>query len=388
MYPSMTNRATDVALVLAMMTAGMALFAHIAGRFSQIALTKTVFCGSILRATANLGLAMAVLLSSLAWLIVSSFLWGIGGAFYTVGLESGISEMVVRLNRAEAFGRLQSVNSIGSMIGAFIAFFILASARGDLVWGAVYMFIFFAGSSIIGGGIVLFRGTEMESSPHRERPNRPVQLRHSAYVLVLAFAISAFIIALVTPFVELYIIATVSSDVVLVALTYLPGAILGAILGPRLGRISDRGGKIRLLVAASVIGSVSVILIVAVPYMAVLLSDILSPIIEVSVMEAALLLIAVLFTNSAIASTAIFVIMLSVMGTAYEGEAGQGVGMYESSLAVARVTGPIAGGIMWDVSSPATPILVVGVLGLIVIPFYYLGIQQYDRDLQNMDLDD
>ncbi len=383
MYPSMTSSTTDVALVLSMMTAGMALFSPLAGRASQRLPLSTIFYGSVMRAVSNLVMSMAVLWASLPGLGLGSLLWGVGGAFYVVGIEAVVSEQVARDRRAEAFGRLQSVYSIGSMIGGIIAFFILLVLVEDLITGASYVFIFLAATNVIGGSLIyLNRAAHSRHHVMEHSPRMVQRLRSPAHVLILAFATSTFIVALVTPFVELYVIATVSNDVGLVAMTYLPGAVLGAVLGPRLGRVYDRGSKTRLLVAACIVGSVSVLLFVAVPHMASTITSILSTVFATDTIYVALILIAVLFTTSAVATTVVSIILLSVMGTAYEGVAGHGIGIYEASLSIARVAGPIAGGIMWDLSSPSTPMLFAGLIGLSVIPVYYRGILDYTSSSQ------
>ncbi|MBD3405718.1 MAG: hypothetical protein GF411_06255 [Candidatus Lokiarchaeota archaeon] len=59
------------------------------------------------------------------------------------------------------------------------------------------------------------------------------------------------------------------------------------------------------------------------------------------------MLIAILFTIEGIAATSAYTVMTAILGTAYEGRAGEGFGTFEAIVEMARFLGPIVGGLAW-----------------------------------------
>ncbi|MHA1864504.1 MAG: MFS transporter, partial [Candidatus Thorarchaeota archaeon] len=105
-YGSMGASATEVALIFSMLTLGVAVFSPVAGKIAKRGRRrKSIFAGTVIRALAYTGMAIAVFLGNKYILILNSLIWGLGAAFYRVGSDAEISERVLQENRAEAFGR-------------------------------------------------------------------------------------------------------------------------------------------------------------------------------------------------------------------------------------------------------------------------------------------
>ena len=71
--------------------------------------------------------------------------------------------------------------------------------------------------------------------------------------------------------------------------------------------------------------------------------------------------------------------MSAIFGTAYEGRAGQGFGIFEGATAFSRFAGPIAGGVLWDTVNSSAPFVLVGVAGYLVIPAYCIGMRRFEQ---------
>ncbi|MHA2150845.1 MAG: MFS transporter [Candidatus Thorarchaeota archaeon] len=362
-YTSMGASATEVALVFALLTLGAAIFSPVAGRFAKRGRRReSIFIGAIVRAAAYFGMAASILLTDIILLILNSLLWGLGAAFYRVGSDSEISERVLRENRAEAFGRWQAANGRGSVIGAFLGFTVLFSFDGN----AFPVFILYAISNLIGGIIVIRKRPPLEARVEKttESVVKSV-IGIGIAALVLAAAIDTFITALLSPFVELYILEVFTTDILLVALVYLPGGILAGTLGGYLGRLADHSSKIGLVSVAVVVGAISTLGLVFIP-------SLVGPPFD-------LILVATLFSISSVTAIMAYTVMSSVFGTAYEGRASEGFGMFEAAMGFSRFTAPLIGGILWDFLDPTAPFILVGLSGFILVPIYAYGMRKYEQ---------
>jgi len=339
-YGPMNASATQVALVFSLLTLGTAAFSPAAGRFAKRGRRReAIFLGAIIRAIAYGGMALSILLLDVNVLILNSLIWGLGAAFYRVGMDAEISERVLRENRAEAFGRREAATNRGNVIGAFVGFTVLF-----LFEDAVYVFLLYALTNLVGGYVVLRQ---------------------------VATAIDTFISALLSPFVELYILDQFTTDIMLVALVYLPGGIIAGTFGGSMGRFADHQSKVSIVSVAVIIGAASTLGLVFIP---AILPEPYN-----------LLVIALLFSIGMITGIMAYTVMSSVFGTAYEGRAGEGFGMFEAAMGFARFTAPLVGGLLWDYINPSAPFILVGLSGFILVPIYVYGMKKYERALQQRD---
>ena len=344
--------AVQVGLIFAFLTLGTAIFSPIAGKVAKVGRRRvTIAIGAIARGFSYMGMATGVLLGIIDLLIINSLIWGCGAAFYWVGSDSEISERVLEKNRAEAFGRRQAASAQGSVIGAIIGFSLI------FTFNEIVPFLFFAAMNILGGIIVI---ADRVPSTQREFPKWSKDTQAAVAVgiaaLVIAAAIDAFGMALLAPFVELFIIDRFTSDLILVALIYLPPGIISSIVGGQVGRYADKSNKVLIVAFASFVGFLTNVFLVIAP-------DIFW--------------IAVIFSVQNVIGVAGHTVMASVFGTAYEGRAEEGFGLFGGVLAFARFIAPIIGGMIWISINPAAPFLLVGTTELLLVPVYYLGMRKY-----------
>lgn len=364
-YGSMGASATQVALIFSLLTLGATLFSPVAGKVVKRGQRReSIFFGATVRALAYSGMAVSITILNLEILIINSLIWGLGAAFYRVGSDAEISERVMRENRAEAFGRREAANGRGQVIGAFIGFTLFFASEN-----AVIVFLFYAAANLLGGLIVVRHRQPLEIQ--QGLPNGPSSLSVLSFgiaALVIAAALDTFISALLSPFVELYILEVFTTDILLVALVYLPGGIIAGIFGGQMGRFADHKSKIGIVSAAVIVGALSTLGLVVVP--------------QYLVFPTNLLMVAVLFSIGTITGTMAYTVMSSVFGTAYEGRAGEGFGMFETAMGFSRFSAPLVGGILWDFLDPSAPFILVGLSGFILVPIYAYGMKKYEQAIQ------
>ncbi len=367
-YGLMGASAIQVALVFSLLTLGAAIFSPFAGRVAKRGKRReAIFFGATIRALAYTGMAISIIILNVEVLIINSLLWGLGAAFYRVGSDAEISERVLQKNRAEAFGRLEAANGRGQVIGAFIGFTLLF-----MLDSPVMVFFFYAIANLIGGAVVILHRPPLEREKEITDQHRGVTgLSLGIIALVIAAAIDTFIAALLSPFVELYILEVFTTDLLLVALVYLPGGIIAGMFGGYMGRFAGHKSKIGIVSTAVIVGAFSTLGIVVVPtFVATPLN---------------LVVIAVLFSVGTITGTMAYTVMSSVFGTAYEGRAGEGFGMFESAMGFSRFSAPLVGGLLWDFLDPSAPFILVGFSGFILVPIYAYGMRKYEQAIKQRD---
>ncbi|MHA2379629.1 MAG: MFS transporter [Candidatus Thorarchaeota archaeon] len=365
-YNSMGASATQVALVFSMLTLGTALFSPAAGRIAKRGRRReSILGGTLVRAAAYLGMTVSIWLSDINLLTLNSLIWGFGAAFYRVGSDAEISERVRRNNRTEAFGHREAAVARGNVIGAFLGFTVY------FTFGLGEVFIFYALMNVIGGFIVIRDRRPLEipaSSP--SLPGIRIAVGLGVTALIVAAALDTFISALLAPFVEIFILDKYPYlTVEVLALVYLPGGILSGVLGAPLGRYADRTNKVVIVSAAVLVGSFSTLALAFVPSL-------------FPIAEQGLLAIAVFFSIGTVTGMMAYTVMSSVLGTAYEGRASEGFGMFESVMGFSRFSAPIAGGLLWDFVNPIAPFLLVGTFGFLLIPIYAVGMRTYEKAIE------
>ncbi len=369
-YGQMGASVIEVALVFSLLTLGAAVFSPVAGRFAKRGRRReSIWFGATMRATAYFGMAIAILLVNITLLILTSLIWGLGAAFYRVGSDAEISERVLMENRAEAFGRREAANGRGSVIGAFAGFTVLFSFDGN----AFPVFIMYAITNLVGGIIVIRQRPPLEDLiEHTTKSVVKSAIGLGITALVLAAAIDTFISALLSPFVELYILEVFTTDILLVALVYLPGGILQGVFGGLMGRFADHKSKVGIVSAAVIVGAISTLGLVVIPTLFPSPFD--------------LVLVAVLFAIGSVTAVMAYTAMSSVFGTAYAGRASEGFGMFEAVMGFSRFTAPLVGGVLWVVfSNPAAPFIFVGLSGFILVPIYVYGMSKYEQAIQQQE---
>jgi MFS family permease len=358
-YGYLEASAVEVAFIFALLTLGTAIFSPIAGKIVKAGQRRSaIAAGALARAFSYIGMAFGVWLGSIALLTLNSLIWGMGAAFYWVGSDAEISERVYHHNRSEAFGRREAMTSRGSVIGAFVGFSLL------MLVDLSAPFLFFSVMNAIGGFIVLGKYPPFRSEASTATPLKMGNiLAFGIAALVIAAAIDAFGMSLLSPFVELLIIYRMDTgfsydSIATVALIYLPPGIVSSVLSGYVGRYADKANKVTLVAAASLVGSITNIMLVIAPN---------------------LWWIAIIFMIQNVVGIAGYFVLASVFGTAYEGHAEEGFGWFSGILGLARFSGPIIGGLLWEGIDPTAPFILIAMMELLLVPIYYLGMQRYQN---------
>lgn len=184
-------------------------------------------------------------------LFLARFIQGIGGALAWITAYTITTELASSEERGEAIGRMDSASHRGSLYGILAALALMSWLPSPLSWSVV-----FSGYAIMSGigMMIAWRGVP---------ETRPVSARHTRHHLVMTWPLVRLLVvvfvvsgssALSRPLLLIYVQDQFAADLWYLALAFLPAGLVFGFLPGYLGHLSDRVGRMPLMVVG-LIGS-------------------------------------------------------------------------------------------------------------------------------------
>jgi len=350
-----------VANVLGRMTSGFItgfLTDHIKSR------KILVLIGSYGRALSYFIIYAAFITNYLILLGIGHFTLGFMAGVFWVPFNTLVAEKSNKNHRSEAYGKRDSLNAVGQIIGALSGFLILIVSSlytdNPII---IYSIIPIYGISNIIAGIIFFRRVDESTKfsefiePNSNNTIKSTKLLYSKPVIIGVFFLMCVLFlgsingTIARPFLNIYLLENIESDINIVIWAYLPAGVLATLLAPRLGMIVD---KLR-------------------PSIGITITSLLGAIITWFLINSAniwifsfLLLIDLTIMISA---GLIFQNIVSRISTEHRGKI-LGIGDFFTFLG--SVIGPILGGLVWDYISPQFPFIISIFVELSLIPLYII----------------
>jgi len=292
------------------------------------------------------------LASDLGGLFLAQLAQGVGSGLLWLAALAVVSDLAPEDNLGQEYGRIEEMSIRGILIGTVAGFALLhllslVITGGDpdegvtLVTGWRMLFFGFTAATLLAVAIV-WRGVPESLERSAEDPPQasaaaqaqalkvsdrwrlPGQLRIFLVIVIL----TATAAAIMSPILIKYLYDNVSTNLFLVALTFLPATLAGSVLPSRLGGLSDRFGRRPPLIIALLVSGLAVL---AVPFV-----QSLWPLALLWVFEAAAL-------AAAIPAEEALVVDLSG-----EDQQGTALGFYTAAAGLGGVIGPLLGGWLYD----------------------------------------
>ncbi len=333
-----------------------------------------VMIGSFGRGLSYFGLYISVILESLIGMYFSAFVLGLGAYIFWNPLDSIISEKSSKYHRSSAFGKRRFALGMGMLIGTLVGFTIFSIANiitpGNtfLIYGAIPIF----GISNFYAGIQFSRKVDEEKKfiyPQNDDDslidqNVEESVKSSnkssnfVYFLGIAILFSGFLLSAVNygfyrPYIQTYVLTYINSNAELVAAFYLPTALIGALIAPKLGTMADKINTYYAITVASILGGIVTWLIINAGNLWVF----------------AILLV----VDNTIMLTVgfVFVNFLSRVSVKHRGKIFGLITIFES---IGMIIGPVFGGIVWQIISPQAPFIISIIVEWALISFFVIGI--------------
>ena len=364
---NMFATATQISLLVSFQVLGRTVSGTLTGFLTDRIKSrkKLVLIGSIGRGTSYFIIYAAIILNSLLFLGIGTFTLGFMAGIFWVPYNTLIAEKSNKDNRSEAYGKKNSANAIGQMIGGVIGFLLLMilglfTTNPFLLYASIPIYgiaNFFAGFKFnrdVDESIKFNKFSDnIINSPIKENNNNHTKLTTSiifgSIFLLLAILLSNINGSIAKPFLNIYVIETIESNIQLVTWAYLPAGILATLIAPKLGIIVDKFRPAIGITATSMLGALVTWFLINSANIWVFSFLLL---IDLSIM---------------MASGLIFQNLLSRISLKNRGKI---LGSGEFFQFLGAFIGPLLGGLVWDFIGPSYPFIISIFVELLLIPLY------------------
>ncbi len=328
---------------------------------------KLVLIGSIGRGISYFVIYTAIILNSLILLGIGTFILGFMAGVFWVPFNTLTAEKSNKDHRSEAYGKRNSANAIGQMIGGVVGFLLLMilgffTSNPFLLYASIPVFgiaNFYAGFKFnreVDESIKFNEPSDNFTSPLLKENREKRAKLAGPIILGSLFLMSVLFLSningsIAKPFLNIYVIETIESNVQLVTWAYLPAGIVATLLAPKLGKLVD---KFRPAIGITVTSSLGALVTWFLINSANVWVFSLLLLIDMTIM---------------IASGLIFQNLLSRISLKNRGKI---LGSGEFFQFLGSVIGPILGGVVWDFYGPTYPFIISIFVELSLIPLYIL----------------
>lgn len=165
---------------------------------------------------------------------------------------------------AQQLGERTAATTKGILIGSGLCFFVLYGA--GFIGGWKRLFIIFAIAAVIGGLIVIAKVPESEKRPTRHEPMKKMRKKLSREILKLLLItfITSVASSMLGPMLMIYLQDRFTNNLVLLACAFMPSTIVYSVLAVRIGRMSDKYGRVKVMIIGLLVsGGISLMIPVA-----------------------------------------------------------------------------------------------------------------------------
>jgi len=181
---------------------------------------------------------------SLSGLYLARILQGIGASFLFISVNTMVADLAGNRERGRAFGRIDEITARGSLVGIFAGFFIMSALPDGVAWQMVftgYAIMVAVGALLAWRNVPETRPDGGEAAPHRITLSRPVVI-----LLLIVFVMSASE-AMLGPIYLIFLQDKFTTNITRLAWAFLPAGLVAAFLSSRLGALSDRYSRIKMM---------------------------------------------------------------------------------------------------------------------------------------------
>ncbi|MCK5883884.1 MAG: MFS transporter [Bacteriovoracaceae bacterium] len=203
---------------------------------------------------------IAIIYSNYTLLVVTSFLVGFFKSNIGKSLSSIIAYVLDDERKGEALGYRNRQSGIGAFIGPAIGFFLLSCYPYEKQYAYSSILIFSLSNLFAGAlnyriyNLLIFKKGKSVISLKSE-------FNFALTLLLIALFIEGLAIALLAPYIQPFLISRITRHEYLLALIYLPGGVVAAVLAPKFGKFIDEGKFKNAFLWVSFIGAITTFLI-------------------------------------------------------------------------------------------------------------------------------
>jgi MFS family permease len=291
--------------------------------------------------------------SSYEWLFWGRLTQGVAAGLLWLSAYAITADLAAKSHAGNMFGAVEEMLARGGLYGALIGAPVLL-ATNFAQWAWTLMFTIYAGLNILGLWVAVKRVPETWQKPLHDAPVHTSTIQRTKirqfFITVKNFfrsipkqlwLLAAIVVCTSTaksglePVLIQFVQDQITPNAVLVALAYLPSAVVFAFLQSRLGKLSDRVGRRKPVATGLFISGLSSAIV---PNLTLLMS---------AIGQFVLLPLSAFWTAEAVGfSAATPAEQALVADLSDEKTRGRSFGVYTTALSMGQVVGPILGGFL------------------------------------------
>lgn len=356
----------QLSLIVSIQVLGRVISSFITGIITDKIKSRKILIlvGSFGRAISYFIIYAAIITNIIILLGIGTFILGFMAGVFWVPFNTFVAEKSNKNHRSQAYGKKNSFNAIGQIIGALIGFNLLMIAgiftdNPFIIYGSIPFF----GISNLWAGIRFYNRVDetikfsnyevlnINSNDILESTNysysKPVII--GTIFLTCVLFLGSVNGSIAKPFLNIYLLENIESNINLVIWAYLPAGILATLLAPKLGALVDRLPPAVGITITSLSGALITWLLINSG--------------NIWIFSGLLLLDLTIMISAGL----IFQNLISRITIAHRGKL---LGAGEFFTFLGSVIGPILGGIVWDFISPQFPFIISIFVELSLIPLY------------------
>jgi len=360
----------QLSLIVSFQVLGRMISGFITGFISDRVKSRTflVLLGSFGRALSYFIIYTAIITNFMILLGIGTFTLGFMAGIFWVPFNMFIAEKSNKNHRSHAYGKRDSANAIGQIIGALLGFilFMFSGVITDNPF-VIYAAIPIYGIANLIAGIRFHQKVDesikfsedlfTKNNSLNKLNNNDKLFKSKVIILGVIFLMSALFLgsingSIARPFLNIYLLENIENNINIVIWAYLPAGVLATLLAPKLGLIVDKLHPIIGITITSLLGALMTWLLIN----------------SGNIWVFAIFLLFDL--TIVIAAGLIFQNLVSRITIQHRGKI---LGIGEFFAFLGNVIGPILGGIVWDFVGPKFPFIISIFVELSLIPIY-LGV--------------
>jgi MFS family permease len=275
------------------------------------------------------GSLIGLYLARLVQGIASSLLWI---SAYTIATDIASSEQ-----RGKAVGHVDEASAQGALYGAFVGFAVLSALPLLTGWR-----VLFAGYALLAavGAWRAWRNVPETRLSQPDRSNGKLGFSALLFRLMVIVFITSLSTAMIGPLLLIFLQDRFTTSVSTLALAYIPAALVYSFLPSRMGRLSDRLGRVPLMAIGLAASGLASLILPGLPNIGWLI---------------------VLWVAEAIGLTAAAPAQEALVADLTGNDVrGTGYGLYTFAASLGATFGPLLGGWLYDAAGHAMPFYLNG----------------------------
>ncbi len=369
---NMNSSATEVGIIISLITIGLIMSSSFVGFLVDRTNSKRnlVMIGSFGRAAAYFVIYLAIVVNSLFILGIGTLILGFLAGFFWIPLDTLVAQKSSKDHRSHAYGKRDSANAIGQIIGGLVGFgiFFGLSAINANPFFLYSAFLLYGIMNLIAGVLFYTKVDETIKFYDEKVQNNNNSLEspeNTSSVITKIMIIGMIILScvillssvnhtLARPYLNIYILENITDEMGFVILAYFPTALFATFLAPRLGKLAD---KIPPAIGIPILASSGALM----TWLLISTTNIW--------MFTGLLLVDLTIGMSA---GLIFINLMSRINIKHRGKI-MSLSSFFTNLGSS--IGPILGGLAYDSLGSAAPFIISIFVELLIIPLYLIIIK-------------